>query len=64
VIVADNVVREGAVADPASDDPNVRGVRRFLELLAAEPRVSATAVQTVGSKGYDGFAIAVVTGGA
>lgn len=64
VIVADNVVREGVVADPASDDPNVRGVRRFLELLAAEPRVSATAVQTVGSKGYDGFAIAVVTGGA
>ena len=64
LIVADNVVRDGAVIDPASDDPNVLGVRRFLELLAAEPRVSATAVQTVGGKGYDGFAIALVTGDA
>ena len=64
LIVADNVVRDGAVIDPASEDPNVLGVRRFLELLAAEPRVSATAVQTVGSKGYDGFAIALVTGDA
>jgi predicted O-methyltransferase YrrM len=62
VIVADNVVRDGAVADPASDDPNVQGVRQFIELLGAEPRVSATVIQTVGSKGYDGFAIAVVQG--
>jgi predicted O-methyltransferase YrrM len=61
LIIADNVVRKGAVADPATTDPLVRGVRRFNELLAAEPRVSATAVQTVGSKGYDGFAIALVT---
>jgi predicted O-methyltransferase YrrM len=61
LIVVDNVVRKGAVADPANDDPNVRGVRRFLEQLAAEPRVSATAIQTVGGKGYDGFALAVVT---
>ncbi|MGA9840487.1 MAG: O-methyltransferase [Thermoplasmata archaeon] len=61
VILADNVVRGGAVADPDDPDPNVRGVRRFHELLAAEPRVSATAIQTVGSKGYDGFAIAFVT---
>jgi predicted O-methyltransferase YrrM len=60
VIVADNVVRDGAVADPANDDPQVRGVRQFIELLAAEPRVSATAIQTVGSKGYDGFVLAVV----
>lgn len=60
VIIADNVVRDGAVADPVNDDPSVRGVRRFIELLAAEPRVSATAIQTVGSKGYDGFALAVV----
>ena len=60
VIIADNVVRDGTVVDAASDDPNVRGVRRFCELLAAEPRVSATAIQTVGSKGYDGFALAVV----
>ncbi len=61
VIIADNVVRGGAVADGAGGDPDVRGTRRFLELAAAEPRVSATAVQTVGEKGYDGFAIALVT---
>jgi len=61
LIVADNVVREGAVIDAASSDPNVQGVRRFNQLLAAEPRVSATAIQTVGNKGYDGFAIALVT---
>jgi predicted O-methyltransferase YrrM len=61
VILADNVVRGGAVADPSSTDPNVQGVRRFHELLAMETRVSATAIQTVGSKGYDGFALAFVT---
>lgn len=60
LIIADNVVRKGAVADAASTDPLVQGVRRFNALLAAEPRVSATAIQTVGSKGYDGFAIALV----
>jgi predicted O-methyltransferase YrrM len=60
IIVVDNVIREGAVADPASQDPRVQGVRRFNTMLAAEPRVSATAVQTVGSKGYDGFALALV----
>lgn len=60
LIVADNVVRKGAVADPASPDPMVQGVRRFTELVAAEPRVSATAIQTVGSKGYDGLAIMLV----
>ncbi|MGD0377782.1 MAG: O-methyltransferase [Streptosporangiaceae bacterium] len=60
LIIADNVVRDGAVADPASDDPAVQGVRQFIDLLAAEPRVSATVIQTVGSKGYDGFATAVV----
>lgn len=59
LIIADNVVRKGAVADPASKDENVQGIRRFNEVLAAEPRVSATAIQTVGSKGYDGFTIAV-----
>jgi predicted O-methyltransferase YrrM len=48
------------VADAASSDASVQGVRRLNELLAAEPRVSATAIQTVGSKGYDGFAIALV----
>ena len=61
LIIVDNVVRHGAVADAHSDDPNIQGVRRFNELLAAEPRVSATVIQTVGSKGYDGFAIALVT---
>jgi predicted O-methyltransferase YrrM len=61
LIIADNVVRNGAVIDAASDDPNVQGVRRFNARLAAEPRVSATAIQTVGSKGYDGFALALVT---
>ena len=61
LIVADNVVRGGAVADAGSTDPRVQGVRRFYELLAAEPRVAATAIQTVGAKGYDGFAIALVS---
>ncbi len=60
VIVVDNVVRKGAVADPGSEDAAVRGVRRLNQLMAAEPRISATAIQTVGSKGYDGFAVALV----
>jgi predicted O-methyltransferase YrrM len=61
LIVVDNVVRRGQVADPGSDDQNVQGMRRFLDRLAGEPRVSATALQTVGVKGYDGFLLAVVT---
>jgi predicted O-methyltransferase YrrM len=61
LIIVDNVVRGGAIIDPASADPSVRGSRRFLEQLAAEPRVTATAIQTVGAKGHDGFALAVVT---
>ncbi len=60
LIVADNVVRDGKVIDPDNPDPNIQGVRRFIELLAAEPRLSATVLQTVAGKGYDGFAIAVV----
>jgi predicted O-methyltransferase YrrM len=60
VIVVDNVVRDGAVIDEDGNDATVQGSRRVLELLAAEPRVCATAIQTVGSKGWDGFAIAVV----
>ncbi len=60
VIVADNVVRQGKVIDAKSEDPSVQGVRRFTEMLAAEPRLSATVLQTVGVKGYDGFALAVV----
>jgi predicted O-methyltransferase YrrM len=63
LIVVDNVVRKGAVIDSKSEDPSVQGVRRFYEMLAAEPRVHATAVQTVGSKGYDGFAVALVVAG-
>jgi predicted O-methyltransferase YrrM len=62
LIITDNVVREGAVIDAASADPRVQGIRRFNAAVAAEPRVTATAIQTVGSKGHDGLAIAVVTG--
>ncbi|MDB6032985.1 MAG: O-methyltransferase [Verrucomicrobiales bacterium] len=57
LIIADNVIRNGAVADPATADPNVQGMRRFFEVASKEPRVSATAIQTVGAKGYDGFAL-------
>jgi len=60
VIVADNVVRDGAVADADSTDDRVQGVRRFLELVGAHPGLDATAVQTVGSKGWDGFALVLV----
>ena len=60
LIVVDNVVRKGAVADPSSSDKDVQGMRRFYARLAGERRVTATAIQTVGSKGYDGFAIAIV----
>lgn len=62
LIVIDNVVRDGAVVDADSPDSRVQGVRRLIERMAAEPRVTVTALQTVGSKGYDGFAIALVTG--
>ena len=60
VIIVDNVVREGEVADATSADANVLGVRRLIDALAGDARVSATALQTVGSKGYDGFLIARV----
>lgn len=62
VIVADNVIRDGALADPDSSDPAVLGSRRLHELLAAEPSVSATTIQTVGAKGYDGFTYVLVLG--
>jgi predicted O-methyltransferase YrrM len=62
LIVVDNVVRDGAVIEAASLDASVQGVRRLNELMASEPRVSATTIQTVGAKGYDGFALALVTG--
>ncbi|MEN2423545.1 O-methyltransferase [Streptomyces rimosus] len=62
LIVGDNVVRHGDVADACSTDPSIRGIRRFLELIAEHPKLTATAVQTVGAKGYDGFSLARVTG--
>ena len=65
LIITDNVIRDGAILDPNAYDPElgdkgIQGVRRFFELVATEPRVSATAIQTVGGKGYDGFALVLV----
>jgi predicted O-methyltransferase YrrM len=60
LIVTDNVILDGALIDASNEDPRVQGVRRFHELLAADSRVSATTIQTVGSKGYDGFTLALV----
>ncbi|WP_321797759.1 O-methyltransferase [Caballeronia sp. J97] len=61
VIVADNVIRRGRVADAHSGDPDVIGVRTFFDMLAADAHVSSTAIQTVGSKGWDGFSISIVS---
>jgi predicted O-methyltransferase YrrM len=60
IIVCDNVVREGAVTDRANADPSVQGIRRMFDMIAKETRVSATAIQTVGAKGWDGFVVALV----
>ena len=60
VIIVDNVVRGGAVLDARSDNSAVQGARRLIETISATPSVTATAIQTVGAKGYDGFAIAIV----
>jgi predicted O-methyltransferase YrrM len=60
VIIADNVIRDGEILDPASTDSRVQGIRRFNQLLANESRVRATVIQTVGKKGHDGMAIAIV----
>jgi predicted O-methyltransferase YrrM len=62
LIIVDNVVRDGAVADSSSADPTIEGTRRMFELMAGDSRLSSTALQTVGSKGYDGFAMAIVNG--
>lgn len=62
IIVVDNVVRNGALIDAATDDPSVAGVRRLHEMLAGDDRVSATTIQTVGGKGYDGFTLALIAG--
>ncbi|ALJ73345.1 O-methyltransferase [Burkholderia pseudomallei] len=61
VIVADNVVRQGRVADRRNQDPDALGVREYFRLIAAHPRLTTTALQTVGSKGWDGFALTIVT---
>ena len=60
LIVVDNVIRDGKIADPNDPDPSITGTRTMFQMLAANPRLQATALQTVGSKGYDGFALAVV----
>jgi predicted O-methyltransferase YrrM len=61
LIIVDNVVREGRVIDSRSHDPDIQGIRRFNQLVGGETRVLVTAIQTIGAKGYDGFAIALVT---
>ena len=60
VIIVDNVIRNGAVIEPDSKDEMVQGVRKLNQLMASEPRVDVTAIQTVGIKGYDGFSVALV----
>ncbi|OCT11795.1 methyltransferase [Paenibacillus pectinilyticus] len=62
VIIGDNVIRDGEVIHAKSTDPRVQGVRKFYDLIGNEPRITATAIQTVGSKGYDGFVMGIVTG--
>jgi predicted O-methyltransferase YrrM len=61
LIIVDNVVRDGRVIDAKSHDPDIQGIRRFNQLLSIEPGICATAIQTVGAKGHDGFAIVLVT---
>lgn len=63
VIIGDNVVRGGGVLEADSQDPDIQGIRRFLAMQGGDPRLEATAVQTVGAKSWDGFSLAVVTGG-
>ena len=60
MIVVDNVVRDGRIIDDGNDSPDIVGTRALLDLLHDHPRLEATAIQTVGSKGYDGFAVAIV----
>lgn len=62
LIVADNIVQDGRVADPDTEDDRGIGVRRFVDLLATNPKVDATGIQIVDSKGWDGFALALVSG--
>jgi len=60
VIIGDNVIREGEIINKHSTDPRIQGVRKFYEMIAGNPKISATAIQTVGSKGYDGFMMGIV----
>jgi predicted O-methyltransferase YrrM len=60
LILVDNIVRDGAIIDAASEDPRVQGQRQLLTAMSVNPRLTSTALQTVGSKGYDGFAMAIV----
>lgn len=60
VIIGDNVIREGEITNSHSTDPRIHGVRQFYDILSKEEKISATAIQTVGSKGYDGFVIGIV----
>jgi predicted O-methyltransferase YrrM len=60
VIITDNVIRDGAIINAEDPDPRVQGVRRLFEMMSADPRLDATALQTVGTKGYDGFTLAIV----
>jgi predicted O-methyltransferase YrrM len=60
IIIVDNVIRDGAIIDPNDSDPRVQSVRRFFQMLSTDSRLDATSLQTVGSKGHDGFAIAIV----
>lgn len=62
VIIGDNVVRGGKIKDSTDQDPSIQGMRQFYDRMSSEPRLTATAVQTVGSKGWDGFSIAIVNG--
>lgn len=63
VIVGDNTVRGGGVIDPSNEDPNVKGLRQFIQMISEDERLEATAVQTVGEKGWDGFVMAIVKAG-
>jgi predicted O-methyltransferase YrrM len=60
IIVVDNIARSGRVLDPAPDDLQARAVRDMLDMMGAHPRLDAAAIQTVGTKGWDGFAVAIV----
>ncbi|MDZ4264169.1 MAG: O-methyltransferase, partial [Mycobacterium sp.] len=61
IIVVDNIARNGRVLDPAPDDQQAQAVRAMFDMIGAHPRLDAAAIQTVGAKGWDGFAVALVS---